>query len=212
MSDTPPPQYNPFDRPPPLPPDRSMGSVRTSRKAIFSVLFGLLGTVFWFVTAIPAIILAAMAKSDIRREPRRLEGNGLATAGLVLGILTLIFPIFLIPAAWVFMGTWDTGPAIVRGDKIAHFHIELGLFEHPVDAAPSFFGPSGLSLKGLVDRLEKARTDDSVKAILLTTETPAVGLAQSQEIARAFRALKDAGKPVYVHGRTSTSCRPIPSG
>jgi len=176
--------------------------MRTSRKAIFAVLLGLLGMVFWFVTAIPAIVLATMAKSDIRKDPKNIEGNGLATAGLVLGILTLIFPVFLLPVLFVMGAQWDTGPAIVRGDKVAHFHLELGLFENPVDAAPSLFGPAGMSLKGFVDRLDKAREDESVKGVLLTMETPAIGLAQSQEIARALWRLRDAGKPVYVHGTT----------
>jgi putative exporter of polyketide antibiotics len=62
----------------------------TNKKAIWSLVLGLLGLFCCgFFTGIPAVILANMAKKEI---PARGEGGaGLATAGLVLGIIAIIW-------------------------------------------------------------------------------------------------------------------------
>ena len=54
------------------------------------------------------------------------------------------------------------------------------------------------SLKGLLSKLEKARDDDEVRAVVVTFDATAMGLAQRQEVRAALMQIKDAGKPVYV--------------
>ncbi len=75
---------------------------KISGKAIASLVCGI--PFFGFFTAIAAIVLGHLAKRDIRRSGGRLKGDGLATAGLVLGyggvaivVLILIIAFIAIP-------------------------------------------------------------------------------------------------------------------
>ena len=62
----------------------------TSTPALLSLIFGVLS---WFLVpllgAFGAIICGHMGRSEIRRNPDKLEGDGFAIAGLVLGYVHL---------------------------------------------------------------------------------------------------------------------------
>lgn len=69
----------------------------TSGKAIASLICG----VFFFLlpTSIAAVVLGHLSLSDIKKSAGRIQGQGLATAGLVLGYLGLAFiPLAIIAA------------------------------------------------------------------------------------------------------------------
>jgi hypothetical protein len=73
---------------------------RTSGKARASMILGIIafpfcvGSIF---TGIPAVILGALALSDIGKSGGRLGGKGLAITGLVTGVMgILVVPLFLI--------------------------------------------------------------------------------------------------------------------
>ncbi len=71
----------------------------TSGKALASMISGIFGLVFFF-PAIAAIILGHISRSEIRDSHGRLKGNGLATAGLVMGYgVFAMIPFVLIIAA-----------------------------------------------------------------------------------------------------------------
>ena len=58
---------------------------QTSALAVVSLVAGVLGwTLLPFLGSIAAVVTGHMARSEIRRAPDRLEGDGLAIAGLVL--------------------------------------------------------------------------------------------------------------------------------
>jgi len=62
----------------------------TSGLAIASLIFGILGlTLLPTLGSIVALILGYMAKNEINSSAGRLEGSGLAIAGLVLGYIGL---------------------------------------------------------------------------------------------------------------------------
>jgi hypothetical protein len=75
-------QYPPI---PPLPPVQT-----TSTLAIISLVSGI---VSWFLipffAAVAAVITGHMAKTEIKKSNGMIGGNGLATAGLVLGYIQL---------------------------------------------------------------------------------------------------------------------------
>lgn len=74
--------------PPPPPPPRYAPSptVQTSGLAIASLVSGIAGwTVLPLLGSILAIFLGYAARNEIRRDPDRLTGEGLAVTGLVLG-------------------------------------------------------------------------------------------------------------------------------
>ena len=71
----------------------------TSGKALASMITGIFGLLFFF-PAIAAIILGHMSRSEIRKSNGRLKGNGMATAGLVMGYgMIAMIPFILIIAA-----------------------------------------------------------------------------------------------------------------
>jgi type IV pilus assembly protein PilA len=71
---------------------------QTSGKAIGSLVCGIL--FFFFPAALAAVVLGHLSLSDIRKSGGRLLGNGMATAGLVLGYIGLAaIPFLLIIAA-----------------------------------------------------------------------------------------------------------------
>lgn len=73
---------------------------QTSGKAVASMVLGLCIFILGFLTGIPAIIFGHMAKSEIRRSGGKLQGDGMALAGLILGYLSVVFiPFILIIAA-----------------------------------------------------------------------------------------------------------------
>lgn len=71
----------------------------TSGKALASMITGIFGLIMFF-PAFAAIILGHMSRSEIRKSNGRLKGNGMATAGLVMGYgVIAMIPFILIIAA-----------------------------------------------------------------------------------------------------------------
>jgi hypothetical protein len=67
---------------------------QTSTMAIVSLIAGIATWVFLpIIGAIVAIITGHMSKNEIRASAGRLTGDGLATAGLVLGYIHLAFAV-----------------------------------------------------------------------------------------------------------------------
>jgi len=74
-----------------------VGPGQTSGKAIASLVCGLLFIVLPF--AVAAVILGHISLSEIRKSAGRITGNGMATAGLVLGYAGLaVLPVLIIAA------------------------------------------------------------------------------------------------------------------
>jgi len=72
---------------------------QTSSLAVVSLVSGILGwSLLPLLGSIAAIVTGHMARGEIRRAPERLEGDGLAVAGLVLG--------------WLSVALWVAGIAI----------------------------------------------------------------------------------------------------
>jgi len=64
---------------------------RTSQKATASLVCGIVGFVcFGFILGVVAIILGVYARRDIEGSAGRLGGGGLATAGIVLGVIDIV--------------------------------------------------------------------------------------------------------------------------
>lgn len=187
--------------PPPLkngesgPPDRV-----TSGAARASVILGFFGFGLWIFAAIPAMVLALIAKSDIRANPSSLRGSGLATFGLLLGFLGMFMPFM-----WIFLLTVllaeTPGASLESGrDRIAHIHLSGSLSETPTENLAGLFMSGGESLKGLVERIDRAGEDDSVKALLFSLGGSSLGFGQLEEVVQAIQRFKATGKNVYAHG------------
>ena len=78
---------------------------QTSTLAIISLVSGVLGwTIAPLLGSLGAIVFGHLARGEIRRQPDRLEGDGLAIAGLVLGWLQIVLLMFLFVAVVLFFG------------------------------------------------------------------------------------------------------------
>ena len=78
---------------------------QTSVLAVISLVFGILGwTLLPFLGGIVAVICGHLARGEIRREPDRLEGDGMAVAGLVLGYSSLVLGLLFLLAIFLFFG------------------------------------------------------------------------------------------------------------
>ncbi|MCE3004472.1 MAG: DUF4190 domain-containing protein [Xanthomonadaceae bacterium] len=78
---------------------------QTSSLAVISLVAGLLGwTVAPFLGSLGAVICGHLARAEIRRAPDRLEGDGLAIAGLVLGWSMIIVTLMFLVALFMFFG------------------------------------------------------------------------------------------------------------
>jgi hypothetical protein len=73
----------------------------TDGKAVGSLILGILAIFpFGLLAGIPAVVLGHMSKSSIARSRGRLKGEGMATAGLVMGYVSVaIIPLIVILAA-----------------------------------------------------------------------------------------------------------------
>ena len=88
------------DPPPPppaygAPPPGGAAPTGNNSKALWSMILGILGLVCCGIfTGIPAILLALSARKEIERTGQ--SGGGMATAGLILGVLSVIWGIVTI--------------------------------------------------------------------------------------------------------------------
>ena len=84
----------------------------SSNLAIISLVMGILGwTVVPFIGSVIAVVTGHLARAEIRREPERLEGDGMAVAGLVLGYSLIIISLIGLALLVLFFG----GLAVLLG-------------------------------------------------------------------------------------------------
>lgn len=77
----------------------------TSPMAIISLVGGILGwTLLPLLGSIVAVVTGHLARGEIRRAPERLEGDGLAVAGLILGYAAIAMALFAVIAIFMFFG------------------------------------------------------------------------------------------------------------
>lgn len=104
----------------------------TSGKAVASLVLGISVFLFSILTGIPAIIFGHLAKSDIRKSGGRLQGDGMALAGLILGYLSVAFiPVVLIIAAIAI-------PNLLRAKMAANEASAVGSMRTIVTAAVTY--------------------------------------------------------------------------
>ncbi|HKR75500.1 MAG TPA: DUF4190 domain-containing protein [Rhodanobacter sp.] len=87
----------------------------TSSLAIVSLVFGVLAwCMLPFIGALVAVICGHLARNEIRRAPvdQRIEGDGMAIAGMVLGYAQLVLSV---------LAVFFLIAALVFGLGIAHF-------------------------------------------------------------------------------------------
>ena len=83
----------------------NMSVRQTSSLAIASLVSGILGwTLLPLLGSLVAIVTGHMARAELRRQPDRLQGDGLAVGGLVLGYTALALGLLAIVAFVLLFG------------------------------------------------------------------------------------------------------------
>ncbi|MGB0716455.1 MAG: S49 family peptidase, partial [Phycisphaerae bacterium] len=86
--------------------------------------------------------------------------------------------------------------------KIAHVHWQGMLTETPMDVPPLFSNTTPMSLKDLIRRINDARDDDAVVAMILDLDGAGIGLAQIEEVHKAISKFAAVDKEVYINAET----------
>ena len=76
-----------------------MNTPKTPGLAIASLICGILGFFTCLLTGIPAIITGHLSLRKIKMDPASFKGDGMALTGLILGYITTVASILLIPLA-----------------------------------------------------------------------------------------------------------------
>lgn len=109
---------------------------------------------------------------------------------------------------WGLLAAVVSGPAIAAdppkkgkatGPVIAHLKLSGDLDEAPGLPDPLFGGAAGESLRSRVDRIAKAKKDDSVKALLLEFDGLGIGFGKCDELRRAIADFRASGKKVFAY-------------
>ncbi|HWZ43111.1 MAG TPA: DUF4190 domain-containing protein [Candidatus Saccharimonadales bacterium] len=70
---------------------------QTEPTAVISLVLGILSlTIFHFLAGIPAVIVGQSARAKIRANPRKLAGEEMATAGIVMGWISIGLACFVL--------------------------------------------------------------------------------------------------------------------
>lgn len=81
------------------PPPLATAQPRNSRRAIWSMVFGILSlTCLSILATIPAIVLGHLSIEDIKKSAGQLTGRGMAIAGLIMGYVGIAFGLLILPA------------------------------------------------------------------------------------------------------------------
>lgn len=83
--------------------------------------------------------------------------------------------------------------------KIAFFDLSEGVVEKPADFSLFAQDQAALTLRILIDRMEKARKDDNVRAVLIRLQEGALNLSQAMEVRDELGLLKQAHKRTFVY-------------
>ncbi len=87
---------------------------QTNQKALWSMILGIVGLICCGLFAgIPALILGNMAKKEIAASGGAQTGGGMATAGVILGIIAIVWSIIsgilLATGVFSFDSSFSTG-------------------------------------------------------------------------------------------------------
>jgi protease-4 len=81
---------------------------------------------------------------------------------------------------------------------VAHIKLHGELDEAPAAADP-FFGTSAENFKAKIDRIKKAKKDDTVKALYLQLDGLHVGYGKIDELSRAIADFRKSGKKAFAY-------------
>jgi len=179
---------------------------RLNATALLSLLVGIFGTVcfFWGIAGIGAIILGAVANTEIRRSEGKQHGRGLAIAGIALGTLHL-FALVLGMAA---LFTFAAHPPSFLTPKLPARKASppVAMAPPPVTTAP--VPPPG-ERPGAATREEATRSTQIGKLVLVDPGTEVKNLHGLLATQRALAASDQQKLLLWVTAVDCTPCNGV---
>ena len=115
-----------------------------------------------------------------------------------LGLLWALASMLALPAALVAADDVKKPDAPPKPPVVAEFTLKGDITEEPT--------PVGLdgtpitdNLQAVIDRLDKAKADKEVKAVILKVKTLSIGWARAHELRQAIKGFRTSGKKVYAY-------------
>jgi hypothetical protein len=131
--------------------------------------------------------------------PRRLSG----TKVFFITILSVVIGMFLFFLLLImFFGTLAVmagGSDTVREPIVLEIDLRTALLDSPV--GPTLFDDSPKSVVGIVQSLERAKSDDQIKGVFIRGETGGMAPASSEELRLALIDFRGSGKFVITHAQ-----------
>lgn len=162
----------PATLPPEAVPPTARAKKKTSGFAIASLVLGIAAfTCLPVVSAILAIVFGAIAKGEIRRRGGELSGSGMATAGIVLGIVGLVIPLIL-AAVMVPIGVYYLWPKFeARGDLLKGVDAARAYYVQHDESYRGISAEALSDIDGAIDFEENGGTDPGVVYVSPTGDT-----------------------------------------
>ena len=126
----------------------------------------------------------------------RWIGRSLIAIFAVIGLLSVLTAVGLV---WQLGRIVEAPPQAVPETIVLTLDLRQPLAESPPDSAFSPFEPSPLTVREVVDAIDRARGDERVAALRADFGGDAQSLATAQEIRRAVERFRDAGKPTLAY-------------
>ena len=181
---------------------------QTSEKAVFAFLLGIAGLAMWIFTAVPAIILGAMARGEIAKDDSK-TGGGIALAGILLGIVGIFAAPAFVLLLILGLGQAGGSRSVDVSERVVHMHLSGAFAEspstNPFDALSGGVRPL---LIDFIDTIYEAAADESVLAVVITVDRFFPESAHNEEIHCALHALIESGTDIYIHNEEAVLSTP----
>lgn len=120
----------------------------------------------------------------------------------VLGVFTgLILFVVVIPVVLLTVAVASSSKPTTPANTVLELDLRDGISDQPSSNPFAAFGGSGLALTQVVDGLQQAQGDSSVKAVLIRLPEAGVTPATADELRQAIHRFRASGKPVIAHSQ-----------